>query len=205
MAEFLFSTVIISLSGVMAPGAMTAATLAHGTRHRHAGALITAGHAVVELPLIAFLLIGLATFLQNPAVKIAVGIAGGGFLCYMGYGMLKDMRNAEFKAGSMGSQKPLTAGIILSATNPYFLIWWATIGVKLALEAKEFSMLALVLFATLHLTCDLIWLEFLSHASYQGSKIMGDKLQKWVLGICGTALLFFGIKFLYDAATDLIG
>lgn len=37
----------ISLSGVMAPGVITAATLAAGTRNPHAGALVAVGHGIV--------------------------------------------------------------------------------------------------------------------------------------------------------------
>jgi len=55
MFAFLLSTVAISLSGVMAPGPITAATLAAGARGRHAGAMICLGHVVVELPLILLL------------------------------------------------------------------------------------------------------------------------------------------------------
>jgi len=49
---FLVSAVGISLTGVMLPGPMTAATIAKGYSDRNAGALIAIGHAVIEIPLI---------------------------------------------------------------------------------------------------------------------------------------------------------
>lgn len=52
MTGFILTVVGSSLSGVMAPGPITAATLAAGERNRHAGTWICIGHIAVELPLI---------------------------------------------------------------------------------------------------------------------------------------------------------
>lgn len=62
MIGFLVTTVAISLSGVMAPGPITAATLAAGTRSRHAGVLVALGHLVIELPLVLLLVAGIGKF-----------------------------------------------------------------------------------------------------------------------------------------------
>jgi threonine/homoserine/homoserine lactone efflux protein len=86
---FLVSAIIISLSGVMAPGAMTAATIAQGTGNRWAGLLISVGHGIVEMPLILLLMLGLHFVFEMESVKIAIGVCGGGFLFWMGYGMLR--------------------------------------------------------------------------------------------------------------------
>ncbi len=72
MLSFLLSAVAISLSGVMAPGPITAATLAAGARSRHAGAMIALGHAVVEMPLILLLVVGVGSFLESSAVRAGI-------------------------------------------------------------------------------------------------------------------------------------
>lgn len=199
---FLLSAIIISLSGVMAPGAMTAATIAQGTRNRWTGLLISLGHGIVEMPLIFLLMLGLHFFFEMNPVKIAIGILGGGFLLWMGYGMLRQIRQpiteqaASFKSGA------ITTGILLSATNPYFLLWWATVGLNLALKAENFGILALVLFAIVHWLCDVVWLSILSFVAFYTHKSAGlfsNHFQKGILGFCGVALLFFGGKFLFDA------
>ena len=76
---FLLYTVSYSLTGVMAPGAITAATLAQGGRNRWAGTWIAVGHGILEIPLIFVLLFGVGVWLQAPAAKIAIGLAGGAF------------------------------------------------------------------------------------------------------------------------------
>ncbi|MHC5174033.1 MAG: LysE family transporter [Planctomycetota bacterium] len=73
LTPFLLSAIIISLSGVMAPGAVTAATIAQGTRSRWAGLLISVGHGIVEMPLIFLLMLGLHFFFEMDPVKIAIG------------------------------------------------------------------------------------------------------------------------------------
>ena len=74
---FLLSAITISLSGVMAPGPMTAATLAAGARHRHAGLSMAIGHAMVEFPLLLLIVAGLGRFFQIENVKIVIGVVGG--------------------------------------------------------------------------------------------------------------------------------
>ena len=92
MLTFLLSAIAISLSGVMAPGPMTAATLAAGTRHRHAGVMIALGHSVVEIPLILLLFVGAASFLESATARAVIGLAGGAVLVFMGLQLLLSLR-----------------------------------------------------------------------------------------------------------------
>jgi threonine/homoserine/homoserine lactone efflux protein len=202
MEAFLVNVVIISLSGVMAPGAVTAATIAQGTRNRWAGALIAIGHGIVEIPLIFLLMAGLGLVFELDPVKIVIGLLGGGFLLWMGIDMLRqpppetDAPETAFNKGSV------MTGIVLSATNPYFLFWWATVGLNLAIGAKELGITAFILFAIVHWSCDLIWLSILSigaFATHKGAGLLGQKIQRGILLFCGVALLAFGVKFMVDA------
>ena len=199
---FLIQTVIISLSGVMAPGAITAATIAQGTRNRWAGVLISIGHGIVEIPLIFALMLGLHLFFEMDAVKICIGIAGGIFLVWMGTGILRQIQNTQAKQNNNFKSNSTVTGIILSATNPYFLLWWATVGLNLALGAKELGIFALVIFAIIHWMCDLVWLSILSFAAFytnKGAGLFSRHFEKGILIFCGTALLVFGFKFMVDA------
>ena len=204
---FLLSAIIISLSGVMAPGAVTAATIAQGTHSRWAGPLISVGHGIVEIPLIFLLMLGLHFFFEMNPVKIAIGICGGGFLLWMGCGMLRQIHRPADEQGGNFKSGSIVTGILLSATNPYFLLWWAVVGLKLVLDARELGMLALVLFAIVHWLCDLIWLSILSFAAFythKGAGLLGGQIQKGILGCCGIALLLFGGKCIWDALRLLL-
>ncbi|MBP8604946.1 MAG: LysE family transporter [Phycisphaerae bacterium] len=201
---FLIQAVIISLSGVMAPGAMTAAAIAQGTRNRWAGILISIGHGAVEIPLIFLLMLGLHFLFEMPAVQKVVGLLGGAFLLWMGYGLLRQSGQPRTPQNPSGHSalSSIGAGIVLSAANPYFLLWWATVGLNLALGAKNLGIAALVLFAAVHWLCDLVWLSLLSFAAFYTNKragLWGRPAEKAILLFCGSALLLFGIKFIYSA------
>jgi threonine/homoserine/homoserine lactone efflux protein len=202
LIPFLLSAIIISLSGVMAPGAVTAATIAQGTRSRWAGTLISVGHGIVEMPLIFLLMLGLHFFFEMDPVKIAIGILGGGFLLWMGCGMLRQTRRPLAEQSGIFKSSSIRTGMLLSATNPYFLLWWATVGLNLALKAGGFGTLALVLFAIVHWLCDVVWLSILSFAAFythKGAGLFSAHIQKGILACCGIALLVFGGKFIFDA------
>jgi threonine/homoserine/homoserine lactone efflux protein len=199
MLAFLLSTVAISLSGVMAPGPITAATLAAGARSRHAGAMIALGHAVVEMPLILLLVVGLGRFLESPAARMGIGLAGGVVLVFMGVQLLLSLRNGNTGAEASVQRHPLVIGMVLTAANPYFLVWWATVGLALASKAMAIGVLMLAAFALVHWLCDLGWLEVLSLAGFKGAEVFGRRAQVAVSAVCGMMLLGFGMKFVWDA------
>jgi threonine/homoserine/homoserine lactone efflux protein len=203
LAAFLLETVLISLSGVMMPGPITAVTIGKGSESPHAGAKIAVGHAVVEFPLIAAFYYGLGRLLDIMYVRAGIGLVGGLFLLFMSFSMFLGIREAEFKSGKYASA-PVTAGILLSLGNPYFLVWWATIGSSLIMRSIGFGFTGIVLFALVHWVCDLVWDYILSTLSFKGGKLMGKIFQKIVFSLCGASLLFFGSKFIYDGIKNII-
>jgi threonine/homoserine/homoserine lactone efflux protein len=204
MFAFLLSAVAISLSGVMGPGPVTAATLAAGARSRHAGAFIALGHAVVEMPLILLLAAGIGTFLKSPAVKAGIGLVGGVVLVLMGAQLLLSLRGCKTDAEATVQRRPFMTGVVLTAANPYFLFWWATVGLALATQATEFGAVALLTFGVVHWLCDLGWLEMLSWAGFHSSQAVGLRSQKVISAVCAVVLFGFGLKFLYEGGIGLI-
>jgi len=89
MLPILLSVIIISFSGVMAPGPMFAMTLAKSYRTPWAGAQIALGHAVIEVPLILLIYFGFAQFFENSTVKLVLSIVGGAMIIWLGIGMFR--------------------------------------------------------------------------------------------------------------------
>ncbi|MHC4881448.1 MAG: LysE family transporter [Planctomycetota bacterium] len=176
--------------------------MAQGTRNRWAGLLISVGHGIVEMPLICLLMLGLGLVFELDPVKIAIGLLGGGFLLWMGTDILRHRPINADTPETVFSKGSLTTGIVLSATNPYFLLWWATVGLNLAVGASELGTTALILFAIVHWLCDVVWLSILSFSAFythKGAGLFSNHIQKAILGCCGIALLIFGGKFIWDA------
>jgi len=205
LIRFLIEAVLISLSGVMAPGPVTAVTLGMGARNRHAGAVVAVGHGIVEFPLMILLFLGVGQVFEITGVRIGIGFAGGVMLLVMGVVMLGQSRKAQDVTAASAKRGPLVTGIVLSAGNPYFLLWWATVGLALATRAAGLGIFAFVLFAVIHWLCDLVWLEVLSWTSFKGTRLLGPRSQRVVGAVCGTALVVFGGVFLYRAGTGLAG
>ena len=172
---FLVQVLGISCSGALQPGPVTATAITMGTRNRYAGILIAIGHGIVEFPLIVVIILGLGKYFEMPKVKIAIGLAGGVFLLLMAIQSLLSLKATLDNQSKIQKDKPITAGIILSAGNPYFLIWWATVGLALATQAKQWGIWAFALFAVTHWSVDLIWLLMLTWFSNKGSVLIGRK------------------------------
>jgi len=199
---FLLSVAVISLTGVMLPGPMTAATVAKGYRNKNAGALIAIGHAVIELPLIAAIYLGVGHFIGLPIVVNGIYIAGGVALFYLGFRMFRTAGDAPDQVGGFPASSVVT-GIVVTGTNPAFYVWWVTLGAALIAGAARFGVVGIVLLGVVHWPCDLIWSEFLSMGTFKSRKWWTGKVQRIVFSVCALILLGFGAWFVFSGLSNL--
>lgn len=203
LSIFLLEAVVVSLSGVMAPGPITAVVIGKGSESPHAGALVAIGHAVVEVPLMVAVYYGVGQLLGLSYVRAVIAFGGALFLLLMGVGMLRSARQGEVGSEN-DARSPLMAGVLLSLGNPYFLVWWATVGAALVLRSVEFGLLGFVAFAALHWSCDFFWCYFLSALSFKGGQFFGRGFQKVVFAVCGVLLVLLSAKLVVDGARELL-
>ncbi len=199
MLSFLTEAFVISLSGALAPGPITAVVVGRGARSRHAGAWVAVGHGMVEIPLMAVVFAGMAQVLQWPSVRTVVSALGGAVLMQMGIAMFRLAYRADPDGGCAREPSPIRAGFWLSLTSPYFLLWWATVGASLISRAAAFGMTGFVAFAAVHWLSDLGWCEFLSNVSFLGKRFFGSRFQQLAFGLCGGLLCVFGVRLLIEA------
>lgn len=201
LLEFSIITLTVSLSGVMAPGPMSAVTINHGTRSRLAGLMVATGHAIVELPVIIALFFGISLITQFADITTYITLTGSIVLFVLATLTLKSIKKNNY---TLHSYSPIIDGIILSAFNPYFYVWWLTIGLSLIQKAFVFGTVGLTIFSFLHLACDYIWLFVLSIISYAGTSFIGKKFNI-AIGIITVIMLYaFGIFFMYDALHAIV-
>jgi len=195
MLPILLSVVVISLSGVMMPGPMLAVTLGKSYKSPWAGVWIALGHAVIEIPLILLIYFGFAQFFQNSIVRLVLSVAGSGMIIWLGLNMFRARTEVVNKSKDL-PYNAFTAGILTSVFNPFFLVWWATIGGMLIMRIIEFGTVGLIAFTIVHWLCDLVWLTIVSNAIYRTHTFWDQRLQKWLF-IAGSLLLVgFGLWFL---------
>jgi threonine/homoserine/homoserine lactone efflux protein len=205
LLAFLVKVVLISISGVVSPGPVTTVTITMGSRNKHAGALIGLGHGLLEIPLMVLIVLGADRLLAARLFQIVVGFAGSVVLIWMAIQMFRDAAQPTREATVASTARgPVATGFMLSAGNPFFLIWWGTIGLGLAIQAKTLGILAFVLFTLTHITCDIVWLEILSQTSFRGARLLGARAFAYVLRVCALALVYFAGVFLWSAAAKLM-
>ena len=199
LLEFSVLVIVISASGVMAPGPLFAANIAHGLRDgAKSGIKMAIGHTIVELPLVILLGIGVFSLELFPEFRTVISILGAITLFVFAAIQIKTIfRNKESTTNL--KQRPLVSGILLSALNPFFIIWWLTIGFKLISDAMliwAFSGI-LVLFV-LHIWMDFAWLGAISYLASKSAKILSNKNYKIIMICLSVMLVYFGITFLED-------
>ena len=195
MLPILLSVVIISFSGVMAPGPMFAVTLTKSYKSPWAGTQIALGHAVIEVPLILLIYFGFARFFENSTVQFALSLVGGGMIIWLGINMFR-IRAEVVQKGKDLPYNAFTAGILTSVFNPFFLLWWATIGSMLVMKFLDFGITGVVIFIIVHWLCDLVWLSLISVLIYRTHTLWGLKFQEWVFIACSLLLVGFGGWFM---------
>ena len=107
----------------------------------------------------AAIFFGAGALLALDPVKTVVFSLGGLFLLFTGIGMLRSIRSAEMSSQA-GVRGPFAAGMLLSILNPYFLVWWATVGATLIAKSVGFGFIGFMLFSMAHWTCDFICFIF---------------------------------------------
>jgi len=203
MLPILLSVVVISFSGVMMPGPMFAVTLAKSYKSPWAGTQISLGHAVIEVPLILLIYFGFAQFFQNSVVQLVLSVLGGGMIIWLGISMFR-ARAEVVRGGKDLPYSAFTAGIITSALNPFFLLWWATIGSMLIMRFLDFGITGLAIFIVVHWLCDLVWLSFVSAAVYKTHSLWSKKIQEWLFIACSLLLIGFGGWFVVSGIQSVI-
>ena len=198
--EFAILVIIVSVSGVMAPGPLFAANVSYGLKGgAKTGIKMAIGHTIVELPLVILLGIGVFSLEIFPEFRTIISILGAITLFVFATLQIKTVLKKERTKMSNPKQGPLVAGVLLSALNPFFIIWWLSIGFKLISDAMIlWSFGGILIMFVLHIWMDFVWLGAVSFFASKSSGILSNRNYKvLMLGISGM-LVYFGITFLIE-------
>jgi threonine/homoserine/homoserine lactone efflux protein len=200
---FLGMTLVISLSGVMMPGPVFAATIAKGYTDGKAGLKIALGHGLVEFPLMALIILSLGVVFENSLVQAAIGLVGGALLAFLGVTMIRARKHIALEGSGGLPRNTVITGALTTSANPYFFLWWATVGALLIYTAQEFGPVVVLVFAVVHWSCDLAWYSFTSFAVFRTRHMWTPLVHEVVFGVCGALMIAFGVYFMVGPVTDL--
>jgi threonine/homoserine/homoserine lactone efflux protein len=188
---------VIGLTGALAPGPTLIATINSSlTGGWSVGPRVTLGHAFVELLMVIVIITGLSVAVS----AYSAIIAGVGGIALVLFGVLTILEarkaNLSFSEGPSVSPRPFMAGILTSISNPYFWIWWFTVGSALLIGAYQGGPILAVAFILGHWGADLAWLTLVSASIHRGRFVLDEIHYRWILGLCGLFLIGFGLYYL---------
>jgi len=202
-----FSSFLIALSGALMPGPLLTVTLSESSRRgASAGPLMIVGHGILELAMVALLLSGLAPVLMRDDVFVGVSIAGGCILMWMGISMMRELPNMKLEIENHGERKRnlVTTGIVLSLANPYWVIWWASIGLGYIVYSAKFGAAGIISFFLGHIAADLLWYSCVSYGVVRGRHFLTDTGYRRLIGGCALFLVAFAAYFFYSGLDRLV-
>ncbi len=206
---------LVALTGAMSPGPLLTYTIIKSAKTNRRGYLmglwIITGHAILEMGIIILLLFGFSFVLKNIAVVRIIGVSGGLILILFGASIIKDILNGNISTNFLNSQdesnkdiglienkgieNPVIGGIMVSMSNPYWWVWWATIGfafmVQFNISFKKWP--KLLAFFLGHEAGDLIWYLLVSTLAFFGLRHMNRNVYYGILMCCALFMVFFGI------------
>ncbi|MBM4276007.1 MAG: lysine transporter LysE [Deltaproteobacteria bacterium] len=198
LAGIPITSFIVALSGALMPGPLLTVTVGEAARRGFwAGPLLMVGHALLEGALVILLVVGVAAWLNRPVILGSVAVLGAAMLGWMGLALVKASRHSrlEFDAQAQSGLHPVATGILMSLANPYWLIWWLTIGLGYVIFAQKYGLLGVVLFYAGHILADFAWYSLVSGAVAQGRRFLSDQVYRGFLACCGFFLFAFGGYF----------
>jgi threonine/homoserine/homoserine lactone efflux protein len=192
---------IVALSGALMPGPLLTATIGESVRYgSRAGPLLIVGHALLELALVAALFLGLAPLLTNIKIIATISLAGSVILVWMAFGMFRTLSTLSLKtvdSSKKGHGRLITSGILVSLSNPYWTIWWATFGLAYILQSRRLGMAGVGVFFIGHILADLAWYSLVSFSVGKGRRFLTDVMYRWLVGFCALFLSGFAVWFFW--------
>ena len=145
---------------------------------------------------------------ESPALVAAAGGPDPAASVRRGYGArvpapaAKDGGAAGQGIGSMALAL-VPAGALVSISNPYWVIWWASVGAAYMSESLEKGAAGVGAFFTAHILSDFAWLTLVAFVLASGRRVVSRGLYRGILVACGLFLLVLGGYFIYSGVAFL--
>jgi len=189
---------VIGLTGALVPGPTLVATINTSvTGGWKTGARVSAGHALIEAVIFSAIILGVSAVTAVSEYSGLIGAIGGTALVLFGILTIRGAGSGVPEGGS-GSvvANPYLAGAVTSVSNPYFWLWWFSVGSALVLAAARQAFLFALAFLAGHWSADFGWYTIVSASIHRGKRIFDEHVYAWVLRGCGAFLVLFGISYL---------
>ena len=201
--NFAITVIILTASGALAPGPLFFVTITHGARSgTKTGITFSLAHTLIEFSLVMLLAFGLLSVINQPTVRLFFGVAGGIVLMVFGFMQIRSSlrQTKESEPGQLSTRGLFVIGLALTGLNPYFIIWWLTVGANLIFLSLEFAgFLGVIFMYICHVWVDYVWLTLIAGLAKKSAKILEFRWYRVLIGVFGAVLIYFGLAFLFGA------
>lgn len=209
--QIFIGSMVVAFSGALTPGPMLTLVISSVAKKGFwTSFFIVLGHSLLELVVVIGFFMGILKFLDNPLTARIIGILGGVFLLYIGIDIIISIFRKKFvidfktvlKKRTISIKSGGTAvlkGIIISLVNPYWFIWWISIGAAFLLRSVQFNITGVSSFYIGHISADFIWYLFIGFLVNSGRRFFNQKIYNGILFACSIFLFYLGIKFIIEA------
>lgn len=209
MIGLFFLSLFVGFSGAVVPGPLFAyavgQALAVGWM---AGLWLSLGHVAAEALLVLGLRAGLGKMLQRPKTIRVIGFLGGSVLLYFAWGMLT-MTVTAVSAGKGQVIVPgllvlFWKGMLLTLINPYFYLWWATVGVgMITTQAAKHGPRAWGVFLCGHGLADVLWYITVSVILAVSGSFLRPSIHHAIIVTAGIGVALLGLIFIFRAGKTI--
>ena len=208
--QIFFGSLIVAFSGALMPGPMLTLVIASVAQKGFwTSVFIVIGHSILELLIVISFYLGVLKYLDNPLVIKIISIVGGAFLIYMAVSIIVSIARKKIKldldaksiAKNLGAKNTFIItgkGILISLSNPYWYVWWLTIGATFMIKSVQHSFGGVAFFYTGHILADFIWYLFVGFLVSTGRRFFNQKIYIGILIVCSLFLLYLGVRFIVD-------
>ena len=209
--QIFIGSMIVAFSGALVPGPMLTLVISSVAKKGFwTSFFIVVGHSLLELAVVICFFIGILKFLDNPLIAKIIGVLGGIFLLYIGVDIIVSIFKKKFAIDFKSALKQETItgkstialvfkGILISLMNPYWFIWWISIGAAFLFKSVKFSFMGVTSFYIGHISADFIWYLFIGFLVNTGRRFFNQKIYNGILISCSIFLFYLGIKFIIEA------
>ena len=204
------TSLVVGFSGSLMPGPLLTVNISETVRRGFwAGPAVVLGHAIMEFLMVVLLTLGLSRLLGANITGIIIGLLGGSVLVWMGYSSLRNLKHSRVVLTNAGrsatmSAGPVIAGVTASLANPYWFLWWGTVGASYVLWSLKNGAAGLASFYGGHILSDLSWYTLVSLIIVTGRRLLNDTIYRSLLGACSVFLVGFGGYFIYSGVQFLL-
>ena len=207
--QIFFGSLIVAFTGALMPGPMLTLVIASAAQKGFwTSVFIVIGHSILELLIVISFYLGVLKYLDNPLVIKIISIVGGAFLIYLAVSIMVSIAKKKIKLDldtkritNLGTKNMFiitVKGILISLANPYWYIWWLTIGATFMIKSVQHSLGGVASFYTGHILADFIWYLFVGFLVSKGRRFFNQKIYIGILIVCSLFLLYLGVRFIVD-------